>query len=105
MNRTAAQIRASAMLLLARPGKMSCVSTRQRQMRILILCLIFVISSVARIAALDPASHITQYGHTVWRVQDGYFGGRALDIAQTTDGYVWVGTDAGLFRFDGVRFV
>jgi hypothetical protein len=27
------------------------------------------------------------------------------DIAQTRDGYIWLGTDAGLFRFDGMRFV
>ena len=44
-------------------------------------------------------------GHSVGRVQDGYFGGRLLDITQTTDGYLWAGTEAGLFKFDGVRFV
>ena len=54
--------------------------------------------------ALDPSRHISQYGHTAWRTQDGYFGGQAVSITQTTDGYIWVGTDAGLFRFDGVRF-
>jgi signal transduction histidine kinase/ligand-binding sensor domain-containing protein len=69
------------------------------------LLAISLISSVDRIAALDPASHISQYGHTVWRVQDGYFGGSPQAITQTKDGYVWVGTEAGLFRFDGVRFV
>jgi ligand-binding sensor domain-containing protein len=56
--------------------------------------------------ALDPTSHISQYGHSVWRVQDGYFGEAATtSITQTTDGYIWVGTAAGLYRFDGVSFV
>jgi ligand-binding sensor domain-containing protein len=73
--------------------------------RTLALLAIFFASFAGRIVALDPTSHISQYGHTVWRVQDGYFGGGPNVITQTTDGYIWVGTDAGLFRFDGVRFV
>jgi signal transduction histidine kinase/ligand-binding sensor domain-containing protein len=58
-----------------------------------------------RSAALDPASRISQYGHTAWRVQDGYFGGVVKSIAQTQDGYIWVGTGGGLFKFDGVQVV
>ena len=38
-------------------------------------------------------------------MQDGYFGGSPQAITQTKDGYIWVGTGAGLFKFDGVRFV
>ncbi len=37
-------------------------------------------------------------------MQDGVFGGTPHAIAQTTDGYIWIGTDAGLVRFDGVTF-
>jgi signal transduction histidine kinase/ligand-binding sensor domain-containing protein len=71
-----------------------------------VLLAILVFCSSEKGAALDPASHLTQYGHTVWRVQDGYFGGATpLTITQTTDSYIWVGTVAGLYRFDGVRFV
>jgi len=54
--------------------------------------------------AVDPATHITQYSHTSWRVQDGLFAGAPKAIAQTADGYLWIGTANGLFRFDGVRF-
>ncbi len=54
--------------------------------------------------AVDPETHISQYAHTAWRVQDGYFGGRPLAVTQTTDGYVWIGTEAGLLPFDGVTF-
>jgi ligand-binding sensor domain-containing protein len=55
--------------------------------------------------ALDPSKQITQYAHTSWRRQDGIFNGTTTSITQTTDGYVWIGTVAGLIRFDGVRFV
>ena len=52
---------------------------------------------------LDPQTALTQYGHTAWRVRDGYFAGPPGSIAQTKDGFLWIGTDAGLIRFDGVR--
>lgn len=55
--------------------------------------------------ALDPGTRISQYAHTAWRVQDGAFSGAPNAIAQTSDGYLWIGTDGGLVRFDGVRFV
>jgi len=55
--------------------------------------------------AVDPRNHLSQYAHSVWRIQDGFFNGPPNAITQTTDGYVWIGTPAGLFRFDGVRFV
>jgi signal transduction histidine kinase/ligand-binding sensor domain-containing protein len=70
---------------------------------IIVLAIVCFRSSVG--IALDPTSHISQYGHSVWRVQDGYFGGTPTAITQTTDGYIWVRTQGGLFRFDGVRFV
>jgi ligand-binding sensor domain-containing protein len=55
-------------------------------------------------AALDPGRRISQYGHTAWRIQDGFFNGAPGAITQTADGYLWIGTSAGLVRFDGVRF-
>lgn len=55
--------------------------------------------------ALDPDKRLTQYAHSAWRIQDGSFGGAPSAVVQTTDGYVWIGTSAGLVRFDGVRFV
>lgn len=70
-----------------------------------VLLAILVLCCNKKAAALDPTSHISQYGHTVWRVQDGYFGVAPTSITQTTDGYIWVGTEAGLFKFDGVRFL
>lgn len=54
--------------------------------------------------ALDPGRHLTQYAHNSWTFQDGYITGAVNAIAQTKDGYLWIGTEAGLIRFDGVRF-
>ena len=78
---------------------------RSPSVRALLLLAVFLLSSVGWMAALDPSKRISQYGHTAWRIQDGYFAGQAWSIAQTTDGYLWVGTAAGLLRFDGVQFV
>ena len=54
---------------------------------------------------LDPTKRISQYAHASWLVQDGPLVGEIQSIAQTLDGYLWIGTAAGLFHFDGVRFV
>ena len=55
--------------------------------------------------ALDPEQRISQYGHKSWRTQDGLFSAHPTAIAQTEDGYLWIGTKAGLLRFDGLQFV
>jgi signal transduction histidine kinase/ligand-binding sensor domain-containing protein len=55
--------------------------------------------------ALDAALDVSQYAHTAWKVRDGFTKGRILAIAQTPDGYLWLGTEFGLLRFDGVRAV
>jgi ligand-binding sensor domain-containing protein len=55
--------------------------------------------------ALDPSLDISQYAHTAWRVRDGFAKGFIYAIAQTPDGYLWLGTEFGLLRFDGVRAV
>ena len=54
--------------------------------------------------ALNPLLDVNQYAHTSWTVRDGVFDGSVTAIAQTPDGYLWVGTEFGLVRFDGVRF-
>ena len=70
-----------------------------------VLSLLFFLFAVRLACAVDPSLHISQYAHTAWRIQDGVFSGAANAITQTTDGYLWIGTTAGLLRFDGVRFV
>src|SRR5258707_14168449 len=55
--------------------------------------------------ALNPALDVSQYAHTAWKIREGFSKGRVTSIAQTPDGYLWLGTEFGLLRFDGVRNV
>jgi signal transduction histidine kinase/ligand-binding sensor domain-containing protein len=55
--------------------------------------------------ALNPALDITQYAHKPWTINDGFFKGSVMAVAQTSDGYLWLGAEFGLLRFDGVRAV
>jgi signal transduction histidine kinase/ligand-binding sensor domain-containing protein len=55
--------------------------------------------------ALNPSTQLTQFGHTAWRVRDGLIPGPPTSLTQAADGFLWIGTEAGLVRFDGVRFV
>ena len=55
-------------------------------------------------AAALGASENYEYSHRVWRIEDGLPENRIRTIAQTPDGYLWLGTGEGLARFDGVRF-
>jgi ligand-binding sensor domain-containing protein/signal transduction histidine kinase len=54
--------------------------------------------------ALDPEKSLTQYTQTVWATEQGLPSNSVVAIAQTTEGYLWIGTEEGLARFDGVRF-
>jgi len=55
-------------------------------------------------SALDPARRITQYIHRVWTQEDGLPQDTVRAIAQTPDGYLWIGTEEGLASFDGYDF-
>ncbi len=54
--------------------------------------------------ALDPSLDVSQYAHTAWTYREG-LQGAIYTIAQTPDGYLWLGTQSGVVRFDGVRAV
>ena len=55
--------------------------------------------------ATDLRAVLTDYTVTSWGEKDGFPLGNTWAIAQDEHGYLWLGTDAGLFRFDGVRFL
>ena len=58
----------------------------------------------APLSALDPAQRIAEYAHSVWSRDNGLFPSSIVALTQTRDGTLWIGTDAGLQQFDGVRF-
>jgi ligand-binding sensor domain-containing protein/signal transduction histidine kinase len=76
----------------------------KRQIVVFPTLLILVTFSIEVVFALDPKKAITQYVHDVWTTEDGLPQNSTLCIAQTSDGYLWLGTWGGLARFDGVRF-
>jgi signal transduction histidine kinase len=53
--------------------------------------------------ALENGPTISQYSHVAWGPNEGA-PSRILAIAQTNDGYLWIGSAQGLFRFDGLTF-
>jgi|HubBroStandDraft_4_1064222.scaffolds.fasta_scaffold05501_3 PAS domain S-box-containing protein len=70
--------------------------------RTLEVCL-FLALAYSCAAALDSDRTIAQFAHTAWGPKDG--APSAINtLAQTPDGYLWLGTHVGLFRFDGVVF-
>ena len=56
-------------------------------------------------SALDPSLDVNQYAHTAWTLREGFAKGMVTSVAQTPDGYLWLGTEFGLLRFDGVQSV
>ena len=62
-------------------------------------CTMWGLASVAGAQTL-----LDDYSLTSWTVRDGFPAGRAYAIAQDRDGYLWIGSEVGLVRFDGMRF-
>ena len=55
-------------------------------------------------SALDPRVHITQFHTVSYQIENGLPQNSVQAVIQSRDGYLWLGTQAGLVRFDGVRF-
>ncbi len=68
----------------------------------MMVCLVLLATS--RLFALGAPSPITQYATALWDTQRGLPQNSVRAIAQTPDGYLWLGTQEGLARFDGARF-
>jgi signal transduction histidine kinase/ligand-binding sensor domain-containing protein len=62
-------------------------------------------ASATRVLALDPSRRLSQAVHRIWQVQQGLPEATVYSVAQGAEGYLWLGTETGLVRFDGVRFV
>jgi signal transduction histidine kinase len=78
------------------------IRVEARFLRPLCICVVALLVSW-RACALSPDLRITQFYHSAWSAKEGAPTGIEA-LAQTRDGYLWIATSAGLFRFDGVRF-
>lgn len=74
--------------------------TPRRIVHLIVLTASLAVSSAH---AQQPIQDLSQLHHTSWTQRDGAPAGIEV-LAQTSDGFLWLATGAGLFRFDGVRF-
>src|SRR5229473_7136444 len=63
-----------------------------------------LICLVGEARALDPNHTFSQYLREQWTTDNNFPGGAIDAVTQTADGYLWMGTEKGLVRFDGVNF-
>jgi ligand-binding sensor domain-containing protein/signal transduction histidine kinase len=66
--------------------------------------LVVVLCLFGEAHALDSQREFSQYVREQWSAANGLPGGAVHAIAQSPDGYLWIGTDKGLVRFDGFTF-
>src|SRR5271154_665397 len=77
--------------------------TSHRHRRASLLVWLLLLSTLA--LGLDPQTQLRQHGHRSWQTDSGLPQNTVHAIVQTRDGYIWLGTEGGLVRFDGVQFV
>jgi ligand-binding sensor domain-containing protein len=65
----------------------------------LALCISLLLASSRPAVAAD-----NDWLARIWRTDNGLLDNSISGLAQTPEGYLWVGTDGGLMRFDGARF-
>lgn len=81
------------------------LKTAARMMKRFFPALSLLLFLAAEAPALDPAKSIRQHTHEAWTSETSLPQASVQAITQTKDGYLWLGTQEGLVRFDGVRFV
>src|SRR5260221_11948663 len=85
------------------------MTPRMQHPRWTFVVLLLLLAASAGPAGAAPAHDIDNllsgYSLTSWNDADGRSLGTVYAIAQHQDGYLWLGTDTGLYRFDGSRFI
>ena len=74
------------------------------QTKALVLLWISLLASACAFAS-ELSLDVSQYAHAAWKIREGFTKGTIFSIAQTPDGYLWLGTEFGLVRFDGVQAI
>jgi len=70
----------------------------------IVLAVLFQFACSNQATALDPTKSIFQYNCRNWDRQSGLPANNIPTIAQSQDGYLWLGTQNGLVQFDGLNF-
>ena len=73
-------------------------------LRITLFCLFVGLFAETRAFALDPRTPLQRYARQIWSTENGLPQNSVHALLQSRDGFLWVGTEAGLARFDGYQF-
>jgi len=102
------------MRALLMPPKITqgCLRTRTNDARqaLVVTCVVAVAllcGSRARGQAavtIDPTEAFREYSHDIWQAEDGLAEDSIQAVSQSSDGFLWLGSERGLVRFDGLRF-
>lgn len=84
----------------------ACLNVREFQQRIaaLIGLLALMLGMAGDALALDPARSLFQFNCRTWTHKNGLPMDKINAVTQSKDGNLWLGTDQGLARFDGIKF-
>ena len=63
-----------------------------------------LLAGALTVGALEPSTALQNYGRQAWVMENGLPQNTVQALAQTRDGFVWLGTEVGLARFDGNSF-
>lgn len=80
----------------------AAVSMKRKLRQLLVILFLFGVFSYG--FALDPAKDISQYVHDGWSLEDGLPQNSVQALIQDRNGYIWLATEEGFVRFDGVHF-
>lgn len=69
-----------------------------------LFCAAALFSASSRARAIDPFTPLADLSTQAWVLENGLPQNTVQALAQTPDGFLWVGTEAGLARFDGSGF-
>ncbi len=84
--------------------ELKMVGREAKRLRVLSFSVLIFFFSSCSLWALAPDKAVDRYLFDEWRIADGLPSDTINSIAQTADGYLWIGTTKALVRFDGVRF-
>lgn len=71
----------------------------------LVIAIVFLSCAAVPVRASEPRDLLDSYSLATWSDKDGLPTGPIRALVQDAEGYLWLGSDSGLVRFDGVRFV
>jgi ligand-binding sensor domain-containing protein/signal transduction histidine kinase/DNA-binding response OmpR family regulator len=72
--------------------------------KIMIILLVVVFILIPRLQVRAAEEFTSNYSQTNYTEEDGFESGEANCICQSASGYIWIGTDSGLYRYDGSEF-